>query len=245
MTAATCSRAARRASGSTNAMKKNTSVSGVLRSHLGVDRRGRCAARRPARSASPRRAMPSGSAEEHRERRAAAASCRSPAVERQVLDDASMGSFLVARCGSGPASIAGPAPSISSGRRSAARESSAPRPRSPRTAAAHVPSSNASSSTSLIHMRKSVSSFFRPMPYGSSVNGSPTTLNSPGFWSARPARITLSVVTATTCPLRSGSRQLRVGVGGHQDGAVLVEMRGRGRARRPSRPADRRGRPDR
>ena len=31
--------------------------------------------------------------------------------------------------------------------------------------------------------------------------------NSPGFWSTKPERMTLSVVTATTWPLRSGSRQ--------------------------------------
>jgi hypothetical protein len=73
-------------------------------------------------------------------------------------------------------------------------------------ASVQVPSSNEASRTSLIHIRKSVSSSARPMPYGSSVNGSPRTSNV-GSSAAKPARMTLSVLIASTWPPRSGSRQ--------------------------------------
>ena len=47
-------------------------------------------------------------------------------------------------------------------------------------ALAYRPSSKIFSSTSLRKSRNSLSPFFRPMPYGSSVNGVPTSLNSSG-----------------------------------------------------------------
>src|SRR6266542_4046672 len=48
----------------------------------------------------------------------------------------------------------------------------------------------------------SVSPFFRPTPYRSSEKVLPTTFSLPWFagWAAKPARITLSVVTASTAP---------------------------------------------
>ncbi|MCB5275558.1 hypothetical protein BJG92_03109 [Arthrobacter sp. SO5] len=64
------------------------------------------------------------------------------------------------------------------------------------------------SSWSLIQPRKTVSSFFRPMPYGSLVKvWSEASLKASGSLFTKPARMTLSVVIASTCLLRSGSRQ--------------------------------------
>src|SRR3954471_17891434 len=55
---------------------------------------------------------------------------------------------------------------------------------------------------SLILLQPAESSFFRPMPYGSVLNGLPTTLNLPAYCSceAYPARMMSSVVTASTWP---------------------------------------------
>ena len=53
--------------------------------------------------------------------------------------------------------------------------------------------------------RKSVSSFGTPMPYGSSVNGLPTSSKAPSDSLMSPTRITLSVLTASTRPLRRSS----------------------------------------
>ena len=78
-------------------------------------------------------------------------------------------------------------------------------PRFLSNAAFHAPSGSIFFSASLILVRSSVSSFFRPMPYFSSENGLPTILNAPGLCAAYPARITSSVVTASTAPFFSAS----------------------------------------
>src|SRR3954470_19474664 len=59
------------------------------------------------------------------------------------------------------------------------------------------PSVAAALRMSLILLQPSLSVFFSPIPYGSVLNGLPTTLNLPAYcgWAAYPARMMSSVVT--------------------------------------------------
>src|SRR4051794_6238451 len=79
----------------------------------------------------------------------------------------------------------------------------AARPLSPSVlshAALYDPSAAAAFRMSLTLVQPAVSVFFRPMPYGSSLNFLPTTLNLPAYCgcAAYPARMMSSVVTAST-----------------------------------------------
>ncbi len=62
----------------------------------------------------------------------------------------------------------------------------------------------------MIFSQLDLSSFFSPMPYGSLLNGLPTTLNLPANWdcAAYPARMMSSVVTASTLPWLNASTHL-------------------------------------
>ena len=78
------------------------------------------------------------------------------------------------------------------------------------TAFCQEPSETIFSSAALTLPHSSVSPFFRPTPYFSVENGLPTTLSLPAYcgWAAKPARITLSVVTASTVPPTRASTHL-------------------------------------
>src|SRR6266511_2629297 len=77
-------------------------------------------------------------------------------------------------------------------------------------AALYRPSAAAAFRISLILSQLDLSSFFRPMPYGSVLNGLPTTLSLPANCdcAAYPARMMSSVVTASTEPWASASTHL-------------------------------------
>src|SRR6266508_5860763 len=70
------------------------------------------------------------------------------------------------------------------------------------------PSCSILASTSLTNPRNAVSPFFTPIPYGSLVNGLPTSSNDPASLLINPNKMTLSVVTASTCPFLSASAHL-------------------------------------
>ena len=57
-------------------------------------------------------------------------------------------------------------------------------------------------------VRNSVSPFLSPMPYGSLVNGLPTSSKASSSWLMSPSRMTLSVVTAWTWPFLRASAHL-------------------------------------
>ena len=74
----------------------------------------------------------------------------------------------------------------------------------------HDPSETIFSIAAFTLPHSSVSPFFRPTPYRSVENGLPTTLSLPEYCgcAAKPAKITLSVVTASTVPPTSASTHL-------------------------------------
>ena len=73
-----------------------------------------------------------------------------------------------------------------------------PVPRVASHAALYRPSVKIFCSASLIASRPFLSSLASPMPYGSLLNGLPTTLSWPAYCAAYPARMMSSVLTAST-----------------------------------------------
>src|SRR5512133_1777614 len=78
------------------------------------------------------------------------------------------------------------------------------------TAFCHDPSETIFVRAAFTLLHSSTSPFFRPTPYLSVENGLPTTLSFPAYWgcAAKPAKITLSVVTASTVPPTRASTHL-------------------------------------
>src|SRR5215216_3714918 len=78
------------------------------------------------------------------------------------------------------------------------------------TAFCHEPSETIFSKAALTLSHIAVSPFFSPTPYFSVENGLPTTLSLPLYCgcAAKPARMTLSVVTASTLPPLRASTHL-------------------------------------
>ena len=75
-----------------------------------------------------------------------------------------------------------------------------------RRSSAHRPFARTSSSTPLTNRTRSTSSARTPIPYGSSVRGSPTTRRL-GSWAARPTSTVSSPVIAAACPCCTATRQ--------------------------------------
>src|SRR6266545_1999888 len=118
-----------------------------------------------------------------------AARCGEPPPDSRTDErQAQLVSFVVSRVGAGVPLL----PSVAS------------------QAALYRPSAAAAFRISLILSQLDLSSFFRPMPYGSVLNGLPTTLSLPANCdcAAYPARMMSSVVTASTEPWASASTHL-------------------------------------
>src|SRR6266511_2219289 len=118
-----------------------------------------------------------------------AARCGEPPPDSRTDErQAQLVSFVVSRVGAGVPLL----PSVAS------------------QAALYRPSAAAAFRISLILSQLDLSSFFRPMPYGSVLNGLPTTLSLPANCdcAAYPARMMSSLVTASTEPWASASTHL-------------------------------------